>query len=115
MTGATSEDPFGPGDPLEVARLVRRSLAAAKRRADAVGALVVVTDRAPAPAALARFARRALGPHGAAVVSSTRVVAPEVEHAGRVASGQAFASRDASVTVVVVLGPQGRATVLSLG
>src|SRR5262245_51436503 len=32
VAGITTEDPFGPGDPLEVARLVRRALAAAGRK-----------------------------------------------------------------------------------
>ncbi len=119
-TGTTVEDPFGPGDPLVVARLVRRSLAAAKRRAHAVRGLVVVTDRAPSPAALARFTRRALGPHGAGVASSSLLVPPDVDHAERVASAhgvpsaRASASGGASVTVVVVLGPRERVTVLSL-
>jgi hypothetical protein len=113
-TGDAAEDPFGPGDPLEVARLVRRSLAAARRRADAVGALVVVTDRTPPPAALARFTRRALGPHGAEVAASSRLVPPEVDHGERVASATAFAS-GASVTIVVVLGPGDGATALCLG
>lgn len=93
---------------------MRRSLAAAKRRADAVEAMVVVTDRAPPPAALARFTRRALGPHGAEVAASSHLVRPEVDHLERVASATTFASR-ASVTIVVVLGPGDGATVLCLG
>lgn len=67
--GTSAEDPLGPGDPLEVARLVRRALAAAGRRATDVDALVLVADEEPDPTRLARFTRRALGPVGAEVAS----------------------------------------------
>ena len=66
-TALTTEDPFGPGDPVHVARLVRRALAAAGGKAIDVTALLVVTDGAVEQAALSRFARRALGPHGASL------------------------------------------------
>lgn len=113
--GTTDEDPFSPGDPLEVARLVRRALAAAKRRAAEVGALVVVTDRSPPAGTLARFTRRALGPHGAQVRSEGRLVAPDLPHPGRVATGEALAASGPTLTMVVVLGPDDRATVLCFG
>lgn len=72
LRGIVEEDPLGPGDPLDVARLVRRALAAAGRRAVDVQALSLVADVVPDPAALARFTRRALGPHGAGVTSIGR-------------------------------------------
>jgi hypothetical protein len=115
QTSATGEDPFGPGDPLEVARLVRRTLAAAARKAPDVAALIVVAD-APIPTvALARFARRALGPHGATVAAMARVVVA-ADHDARV--GRVLAMQQpvvAGIVLVAVLGPGDRATVLALG
>src|SRR4029079_15875159 len=65
--GTTSVDPLGEADPVEAARVVRRALAAADRKAFDVRRLVVVRDARPDAAAMARFARRALGPHGSTV------------------------------------------------
>ncbi len=114
-SAATEEDPFGPGDPLEVARLVRRALAAAGRRAVDVDGLAVVADRAPDAATLARFTRRALGPH--------RAEAPAIGtahgggHAERVDAATALASTHlrGGVAVAVALGPGARATATCVG
>jgi hypothetical protein len=108
----TSEDPFGPGDPLEVARLVRRALADAGRRAVEVSALVVVAEAEVPPDALDRFVRRALGPHGAAVASSVLVVAPDLGHAERLALAifEPATARHGSVVMAVALGPNDAAT-----
>jgi hypothetical protein len=78
--GSTSVDPFGEADPVEAARVVRRALAAADRKAFDVRRLVVVRDARPDADAMARFARRALGPHGSTVptawvATSTEAVA----------------------------------------
>ncbi|MET0773429.1 MAG: hypothetical protein ABWZ82_10125 [Candidatus Limnocylindrales bacterium] len=105
---ATSEDPFGPGDPLDVARLVRRALAAAGRKAVDVTELRAVADAPVADDALGRFARRALGPHGGEIPASAQVpVATDPE--------AALEPPVAGVAVVVVLGPGARATALVLG
>ena len=125
-TAVTAEDPFGPGDPLEVARLVRRALAAAGAKALDVTALVLVTDGPVDPAALARFTRRALGPHGAALVP-VAVLSRTDAHEARVAEGTevaigvragpagAAAPAVHSVVVVVALGPGSRVTVACVG
>lgn len=118
---ATAEDPFGPGDPLEVARLVRRALAAAGRRAVDVDGLALVADHAPDAADLARFTRRALGPVGAEVPA----VGAEVPAIGGAAAGGGggHEARCAVVTtmaegllrggvaIAVALGPGAEATV----
>jgi hypothetical protein len=123
VSAPTNEDPFGPGDPVEVARLVRRALSVAGRHATDVAALVVVARRDVAPEGLARFTRRALGPHGANIPSfhewddpsflewddpSTgrdvwSTIAEQVDLAGR------------SVVILVLLGPGESATVRCLG
>ncbi len=59
--------PLGVDDPVTAARAVRRALAAAGRRATDVSGLVVAATEPIAEDVLAAFARRALGPHGAAV------------------------------------------------
>jgi hypothetical protein len=108
---ASSEDPFGQGDPLEVARLVRRSLAAAGRRAVDVTRLVVVADAPVASERLSRFVRRALGPHAAGIVASVVPVAGPIRHEDRID----LSSTDPtprSVTILVVMGPAQRVTVL---
>lgn len=120
-TDTTAEDPFGPGDPLEVARLVRRALAAASRKAVDVAGLVVVTDRAPSAEALGRFVRRALGPQGDRVRVVAHV-AMGATHAARraraitAALGPPAGKRPGDgLVVAVVLGPNDQATVLCLG
>lgn len=113
MSAVVDEDPFGPGDPLVVARMVRRSLAAAGRRAVDVMVLVVVTDRPPGPEALARFVRRALGPHGASVSSSAVIVAPDLDHQGRLDVARPTPAAGGWV-VVVALGPGPVATTCCL-
>jgi hypothetical protein len=110
VAGTTGEDPFGPGDPLEVARLVRRALAAAGRRATDVTDLMVVTDVTPSPEALDRFTRRALGPHGAVVRSSSQVVATALRHQERLAIPGRSDAYGSSVVVTVALGPGAIAT-----
>jgi hypothetical protein len=79
----TAEDPFGPGDPLEVARLVRRALADGGRKASDVVALVLAADPLPEPAAMARFTRRALGPHGGGVPAAIVAVPAGADHEAR--------------------------------
>jgi hypothetical protein len=59
--------PLGVDDPVVAARAVRRALAAAGRRAFDVTDLVVAANEPVPSDVLARFARRALGPHGSTV------------------------------------------------
>lgn len=114
-SAATEEDPFGPGDPLEAARLVRRALAVAGRRATDVDGLAMVTDRAPKPAALARFVRRALGPHGADVPAIGR--AGPCDHDARLTLATEMAGDRVhrGVAIAIALGPDGLATVACIG
>lgn len=111
-TATTDEDPFGPGDPLEVARLVRRALANAGRKAAEVRTLVVVSETDVIPDALDRFVRRALGPHGATIASSARPAAPGSSHEERVAIAADVCAdaRDGSAAIGVALGPDHAAT-----
>lgn len=120
---ATGEDPFGPGDPVEVARLVRRALAATGRTAVEVTGLVLMADRAPSETALERFARRALGPHGHHTQVGAHLTTLPT-HDARVAHAIAVAATRVQPTtrpggdelmVAVVLGPDGQATALCLG
>lgn len=120
----TGEDPFGPGDPLEVARLVRRALADAGRKAAEVSTLVVVTDADVPSDRRDRFVRRALGPHAERIEVVQHVV-DAVMHSARKdhAIGVASATMGSSVgpvakdalVVMVVLGPGDQATALCLG
>ncbi len=114
MTIALTEDPFGPGDPLELARLVRRVLAAAGRKAVDVSALVVVTDVDPGMAALVRFTRRALGPHGETIRPTVELVAADAGHGDRVAMACTHREDGPTVVLAVVLGPADVATACSL-
>jgi hypothetical protein len=109
-TISLTEDPFGPGDPVELARLVRRALAAAGRKAVEVSALVVVTDTDPGAAAVARFTRRALGPHGGTIQPSVVVVEPDVPHEERLAMAQHRHPEAESVVITIALGPDTTAT-----
>jgi hypothetical protein len=59
--------PLDSDDLIPAARAVRRALAAAHRHAIDVEALLVVVVGRPTDEVLRRFARRALGPHGAIV------------------------------------------------
>jgi hypothetical protein len=111
LTTTTAEDPFGPGDPLEVARLVRRALAAAGRRAMDVRELLVIGDAPIATDALERFTRRALGPHGATVAPASRPVAQEVPHDERIEQGLR-APRSPLVAILLVIGPEHDVTAL---
>jgi hypothetical protein len=105
LTASTAEDPFGPGDPLEVARLIRRSLAAAGRKAIDVTRLIVVAD-APVPVdALGRFARRALGPHGASVALEPISVAGDRSHEERIGIGLDARPVAGGLSVILVMGP----------
>ncbi|MCC6833336.1 MAG: NUDIX domain-containing protein [Thermoleophilia bacterium] len=110
----TGEDPFGPGDPKEVARVARRALAAGGRRAAEVDVLVLVTDRSPPANDLARFTRRALGPQGGSVRTLGLAVGPDTSHDARSATAVAHIRtllRDpARVGIGVVLGPGPVAT-----
>lgn len=115
VTAVTPEYPFGSGDPLEVARLVRRALAAAGRKAVDVTALIVVTDEPIATEALGRFARRALGPHGAGVRSSGEVIASTLGHEDRLAVAEEVDAVAGSCVIAVVLGPAAIATACCIG
>lgn len=105
LTAASTEDPFGPGDPLEVARLVRRGLAAAGRKAPDVTRVIVVTDTPVSAEALSRFARRALGPHGTRVALDTLSVAVDRPHEERIQDGLDVRPVADGSSVVVVMGP----------
>jgi hypothetical protein len=120
---AAAPDPFGADDPVEVARLVRRALAAAGRKAFDVVGVVVVTEQEPDAASLARFARRALGPHGASVTPVVRLAAG-ADHAARCAAAAGIAVGSVagrpepagpSVVIAIALGPGLAATALCLG
>jgi len=130
-SATTAADPFGPGDPVEVARLVRRALAAAGAKALDVTALLVVAAQPVDHAALRRLTRRALGPHGAAL-APVAVPGRAATHAGRVAEAVevAIGFRDdhpagqptgtpghaaRSVVMAVALGPGSSATALCVG
>jgi hypothetical protein len=114
--GATAEDPFGPGDPLAVARLVRRALADAGRKAFDVSDLLVAGEAPVAGDALERFARRALGPHGTSVRgASVQVEAGDHDTRRRMAIGSAPTPAPGQVTIAVVLGPGEAASVVCLG
>jgi hypothetical protein len=114
----TAEDPFGAGDPLVVARLVRRALAAAGRKAFEVTELVAVADVPPDDEALRRFVRRALGPRGAAVeVRAGRAVG--IDQAARESSAieqlaDGVPDTATALIVLVCLGPGGLASVSCL-
>jgi len=113
----TAEDPFGTGDPLEAARLVRRALAAAGQKATDVAELVLVGGDDPGPEALARFARRALGPRATSVPASGHPATAR-DHEARVRAALGITetrprARD-TVTVVVVRGPGDRVSALCL-
>jgi hypothetical protein len=112
---ATLEDPFGPGDPLEVARLVRRTLAVAGRKAIDVSSLIVVADTATPTEALRGFVRRALGPHAGTVPAAVRMI-DSANHDERVQRVLATPeSAGPRLDLVIVLGPGAVATVLALG
>lgn len=127
-TEATVEDPFGPGDPLAVARLVRRALAAAGAKALDVTALLVCAGDPVDHSALVRFTRRALGPHGASL-SPVAIPGRAATHADRCteATDAAIGFRQGpdggpgrppargAVVVAVALGPGAEATALCLG
>lgn len=117
LTADVDEDPFGPGDPLEVARLVRRALAAAHRHAIDVRVVMVATDRPPSQELAARFVRRTLGPHGADV--PCRVVGETPDEAAEVrviqmldATRKHGPDQPPGVAMVVVRGPGNRVRVL---
>jgi hypothetical protein len=129
--------PLGVDDPVIAARAVRRALAAAGRRAMDVTTLVVASPE-PIPAdVVARFTRRALGPHGAVTqVSFHHPDATDAEALARHGSSRipyladsdrddgsrssgAEASLDVSsrsgVAVVVGLGVDGTVEAICLG
>ena len=113
---ATTEDAFGPGDPLEVARLVRRALADAGRKAFDVSDLLVVADRAVTGEALERFTRRALGPHGASVRAVASLAeGDDHDTRRRRAITSAPTPAPGQVTIAVILGPGDAASVVCLG
>ena len=109
---ATGEDPFGPGDPLEVARLLRRALATAGRKAVDVTELRVVADAPVDDDALGRFARRALGPHGGSIARSVTQVAQDRQHEERIDIALETGPDPRTMTMVLVVGPHGVATAM---
>ncbi|MFN8621081.1 MAG: hypothetical protein U0869_10090 [Chloroflexota bacterium] len=129
-TAATAEDPFADGDPLEVARLVRRALADARRRATEVTDVLLVAEAEPDPGRLARFVRRALGPSGGAVgatawaagpgdhvarcaMAVSRLVGARAQGDGTPVTGAPpDGRRGGPVGIAVVLGPGAAATAL---
>jgi len=127
-TAATAEDPFGPDDPVEVARLVRRALAAAGARALDVTALLVCAGGRVEHAALQRFTRRALGPHGASL-SPVAIPGRAATHQDRCADatdaaigfrrgpdgGAGPPPARGSMVIAVALGPGASATALCIG
>ncbi|MEZ4597899.1 MAG: hypothetical protein R3C32_14445 [Chloroflexota bacterium] len=110
LSAAIAQDPFGEDDPVEVARLVRRALAADGHKAVAVSGLVVITDAEPGVDALRRLARRALGPHGGSVPPELVRVPVGASHDERLAVARSRRPADTSVVVVIVLGPRAMAT-----
>lgn len=112
VRGTSAEDPLGPGDPLGLARWVRRALAAAGRRALDVDVLVLATDAEPDPTRLARFTRRALGPHGDGVPSAG-LAGAGWSHEARLEQAETRAGRSlrGGVAIVAALGPGETATV----
>ena len=132
--------PLGVDDPVVAARAVRRALAAAGRRAMDVTSLVVASTEPIPSAVLARFTRRALGPHGAVIAvnahepgatdaealaahAASRIPAPDgadgADGAGEPGSagGEAPAgvTNRPGVAVVVGLGTDGTVVAVCLG
>lgn len=96
---------------------MRRALADARWKAVAVDRLFVAAPIAPTAEAARRFARRALGPHGAEIPAIGLVIAGE--QAESIASGAARAAQrlpagDWELAVCVGLGPDGTAVALCL-
>jgi hypothetical protein len=129
--------PLGVDDPVVAARAVRRALAAAGRRAMDVTSLVVASTEPIPSAVLARFTRRALGPHGAVIAvnahepgatdaealaahAASRIPAPDgADGAGEPGSGggeaPARVTNRPGVAVVVGLGTDGTVVAVCLG
>jgi hypothetical protein len=104
--------PLGVDDPVMAARAVRRALADAHRRAADV-TLMVVACAPPIPEdAIASFARRALGPHGADVhVAGVAGTAADAEGLAAQAASELAARRTGEdsgcVGIAVGLGADG--------
>jgi hypothetical protein len=108
--------PLGSDDPVVAARAVRRALADGHRRAADVGALAVATPPPLSLDAVARFARRALGPHGTDVTpAAVEAAEPDAE----ALLGSAIRSlpsdhRRPGIAVVVAIAADGTAIALCL-
>jgi hypothetical protein len=101
--------PLGVDDPVVAARAVRRALAAAGRRAMDVTILVVASAEPIPSTVLARFARRALGPHGAVVpVGAHDPGASDAEALARHAASRIPAVSETSPNAES--SPEGRST-----
>lgn len=110
--------PLGVDDPVIAARAVRRALAAASRHASDVSMLAIASPSPVGQDVLARFTRRALGPHGAEV-RLMALVAPD-EPADALADAAARLVDDATlaperVAIVIGLALDGTTVALCLG
>ncbi|CAN5617477.1 hypothetical protein BH24CHL9_BH24CHL9_04600 [soil metagenome] len=110
--------PLGVDDPIVAARAVRRALADAGRRAADCEAMAVASPDTLAPGVLARFARRALGPHGDRMpVRGVPVLEPDADILAARAAAELAASGPLheGVGIAVGLGADGTAVALCLG
>jgi hypothetical protein len=106
--------PLGSDDPLAAARAVRRALAAAGRRAVEVTDLVVASPEAIDPDTLARFARRALGPHGPSIATISLVSDAQDAEGLAARAAQHPMGKMAPGGVVVAVGIDERGDVVAL-
>jgi hypothetical protein len=110
--------PLGIDDPVIAARAVRRALGDAKRRAVDVETLVVATPAPLSLDAVMRFARRALGPHGASVQVSRieRDTGDAAELATLAAAVPVARDRGRrAIRLAIGIGPDGTTVALCLG
>jgi hypothetical protein len=103
--------PLGVDDPVIASRAVRRALAEARWHASDVDAMVVATPPPLTLDAVGRFARRALGPHGATVRCEAR---PAGEEGGERLAGLALriAPGGAARWMAVGIGRDGQTVAL---
>jgi hypothetical protein len=108
--------PLGVSDPISAARAVRRALAAARRHAVDVDAIVVASTDASYDDALRRFARRALGPWGEEVpISIIRPDVPDADALARHAAREVTARMSHRIGIAVGLGSDGTTVALCVG